>query len=87
MQCDLCKCEVTRLRNAYLCYSTARLLHNQLRGRTTLIASTRAKYLCLELRACIGTEHGCIKTEITPRKRSCDARKKSGDACRGPVTF
>ena len=53
MQCDLCKCKVTGLRNACLCYSTARLLHNQLRGMTILIAFTKAKYLCLRLSACI----------------------------------
>jgi hypothetical protein len=64
MQCDLCKCKVTGLRNAYLCYSTVHLLHNQLHGRITLIASTKAKYSCVELRACIGTKQVCIKTEI-----------------------
>jgi hypothetical protein len=52
MQCDFCKGEVTGLSNAYLCYSTARLLHNQLRGMNILIAFTKAKYLCLRLSAC-----------------------------------
>ena len=80
MQCDLSKCKVTGLRNAYLCYSTARLLHNQLCGRTTVIASTKAKYSCVELRACIGTKQVCIKTEIA-------LQKTSGDACRSSVTF
>ena len=87
MQCDLCKCKVTRLINAYLCYSTVHLLHNQLHRRTTLIASTKAKYLCPELRACIGTKHVCIKTETALQKWSCDVWKTSGDPCRCSVTF
>lgn len=56
------------LRNAYLCDSTARLLHNQLRRKTTLIACVKAKYSCLKLRACIGTEHGALKQKLLCRK-------------------
>jgi hypothetical protein len=64
MQCDLCKCEVTGLSNAYLCYSTARLLHNQLRGMNILIAFTEAKYLCLRLSPCITSGlHMCKRQE------------------------
>jgi hypothetical protein len=64
MQCDLCKCKVTGLRNAYLCYSTACLLHNLLRRMTILIAFTKAKYLCLRLSACITSGvRMCIRQE------------------------